>query len=182
MDAIEQTRRWVEEVVVGLNLCPFARPILHAQTLRYVVCAEASWQAQRRFFLEELSFLVRQEPSKVSTSLLIFPFGLELFPVYLDFVSIAESLVEEAGLLGEVQVASFHPEYQFGGVAPEDRSHFTNRSPFPILHLLREEDVSRAVDGPVDTEAIPERNIDRLYSLTDEQWLNLFGRNSPSNS
>ncbi len=176
---IAKTRRWLEEIVVGLNLCPFARPVMQADTLRYSVCETEEWDLQRRFFLEELSLLAEVEPTTISTSLLLFPKGLELFPVYLDFLGMAELLLEQAGLSGVFQVASFHPEYLFGGVEPSDRSHFTNRSPFPTLHLIREDDISRAVDGPIDTEGIPDRNIERLQRLSAEEWLALFGGPPP---
>lgn len=172
---VAQVQQWVEQIVVGLNLCPFARPVLNEQSLRYVVSDATDWNDLRRFVLEEMSLLWETPPSEVSTSLLIFSHSLQDFEDYLDFLEMADELLEEAGLEGVFQFASFHPNYRFEGEPPDSRSHFTNRAPYPILHLLREDSITKAVEGPLDTEQIPVRNIERLASLTDEEWSNLFG-------
>lgn len=173
---VEITQQWVERVVVGLNLCPFARPVVQEQSIRYAVCDASDWNTMRQFVLEEMLLIWEAEPSDITTSLLMFSQGLQDFLEYLEFLELADSLIEDAGLSGIFQVASFHPEYQFDGTSSEDRSNYTNRAPFPTLHLLREDDISRAVESSVDTTAIPERNIQRLLSMSEEEWNNFFGQ------
>lgn len=175
-------QQWVEQIVVGLNLCPFARPVLQDDALRYSICDATDWNELRRFVLEEMSLLWDAKPSEVTTSLLIFPNSLADFEEYLDFLEMADGLLGEAGLEGVFQFASFHPDYRFDGEPADSRSHFTNRAPYPILHLLREDSITRAVEGSLDTEQIPVRNMERLEGLSEEEWSNLFDKFVPTTS
>lgn len=158
-------RAWLERFVVGLNLCPFARPLLGADTLRIAVCEASDPSEMRLAFLRELDLLQRSEESEIATTLLAFPAALEAFGDYLDFLEEARELLAAAGLEGVIQVASFHPHYQFAGEAPGAASHYSNRSPYPLLHLLREEMLSRVLAEDADPAAIPARNIATLEAL-----------------
>lgn len=160
-----QTRQWVERVVVGLNLCPFARkPFLAGQ-----VCVHVSTACTEHALLEtlqqELFWLAEQPVQKVETTLLVVPDMLADFLDYNDFLHLANALLEQFGWEGEFQIASFHPHYQFAGTEPEDAENYTNRSPWPMLHLLREASLERATDNHPDPEGIPQRNIDNLNRL-----------------
>jgi hypothetical protein len=171
---LQQVETWVQEVVVGLNFCPFARPVVEKNTLRTVLSEADTFDEQIHFFLEELQRLVTTSPQEIATTLLLYPNGPEDFEAFLDLVDTAEALLEEAGLEDVVQLANFHPDYLFEGEEPEDLSHWTNRTPCPILHLIRVEDVSRAVDSNMDTESIPEHNIRTLHRLTSEERSQFF--------
>lgn len=174
-EAREAVQEWMERVVMGLNLCPFAKPEARAGRIRIVCCEGSSWAAMRRFVLHEMLHLWETPAQDVSTTLLVFPDSLHRFDDYLDFLALANDWLAQAGLEGVFQIASFHPAYCFEGVGQEERSHYTNRSPLPVLHLLREDDISRAIEGPLDTEAIPAHNIERLQQLSDAEWRELFG-------
>lgn len=162
---IEETKHWLEKIVVGLNLCPFARLPFLAGWVRYVVYEGADVVRLAELLVREARYLVRSPVSEVETSLLILPDALPDFLDYLDFLEEAEWLVRENGLEGIVQVASFHPDYQFAGTAPEAPENYTNRSPYPMLHLLREESIERALERYADPEKIPERNIEKMREL-----------------
>ena len=163
--AEQQIRRWLEEFVVGLNLCPFARPVLGSAQLRIAVCEAASDTALQTFFLTELDRLQSTAESEIATSLLVFTGALASFDDYLDFLDHAQELVYLAGLEGVVQLASFHPDYQFEGEAENAASHYSNRSPWPTIHLLREDMLARALMDFPDPEGIPQRNIATLDQL-----------------
>ena len=158
-------RAWLDEFVIGLNLCPFARPLQGANNLRIAVCPERSPEELRRAFLRELDLLQRSDESEIATTLLAFPAALEAFEDYLDFLEEAQQLLAAAGLEGVVQLASFHPHYQFAGEAPGAASHYSNRSPYPLVHLLREEMLSRVLADDADPEAIPARNVATLEAI-----------------
>jgi uncharacterized protein len=162
---VEQTRRWVEHFVVGLNLCPFARHPFRNGRIRYVVFEGADIVELARLLVKEAHWLSQQPASEVETTLIIHPEALPDFYDYLDFLEEAALLVRENGLEGLVQVASFHPQYQFAGTAPDAPENYTNRSPFPMLHLLREELVEQALEHYPDPELIPERNIATMNEL-----------------
>lgn len=168
VDAEGHTRRWLAEFVVGLNLCPFARPLLDSPQLRIAVCDAVDDSALSRFFLSELDLLQGTAESEVATSLLVFTAALAEFDDYLSFLEFAQQLLADAGLEGLLQLASFHPEYRFQGEAEHAASHFSNRSPWPILHLIREDMLSRVLGDFPDAEAIPARNIDVLEGLGAE--------------
>lgn len=159
------TREWVENMVVGLNLCPFAAPVVRAGTIRYRVSEARDEEALLREFLQDLSDLVATPEQELSTTLLITPHLLADFDDFLDLVADAEALLEQAGVEDLFQIASFHPGYLFEGVAAADISHWTNRAPYPTLHLIRQDEMSRALAFYKDPEQIPLRNIERLRQL-----------------
>ncbi|PLW70939.1 DUF1415 domain-containing protein [Pseudohalioglobus lutimaris] len=159
------TRRWLTEFVVGLNLCPFARPMLDNPQLRIAVCGGADDEALSRFFLNELDLLQSTAEAEVATSLLVFTAALVDFDDYLDFLDFSQGLLIDAGLEGLVQLASFHPEYRFAGEADNAASHFSNRAPWPTIHLIREDMLSRVLGEFPDAEAIPQSNIETLEGL-----------------
>ncbi len=171
-----QIRAWLDTFVVGLNLCPFAKPVLAADTLRLAVAAGSNTEPLARSFLEELDRLQQSAESEIATTLLVIPEGLAAFDDYLDFVELANQMVEQVGLLGTVQVATFHPNYCFEGEPSEGVSHYTNRSPYPMLHLLREEALEAAIAAYPEAEQIPARNIARLEALGCEQVLALWAQ------
>ncbi|MCB1649361.1 MAG: DUF1415 domain-containing protein [Pseudomonadales bacterium] len=151
------TRRWLEEAVIGLNLCPFARREYERGRIHFALCEETETEALLLAFAGELLRL-EQEPG-IDTTLLVFSRALESFDDYLDLLDMAQAWLEEQGLEGVYQLASFHPDYVFADVAETDAGNCTNRSPWPILHLLREDSVAEAVAAHRDIAGIPERNI-----------------------
>ena len=169
-DPVAETRRWIERAVIGLNLCPFAKAVMARQQVRLVL-SDASTAAALLAELGEELLLLRDTPADaVDTTLLIHPDVLGDFLDYNDFLDDADALVESLGLEGVLQVASFHPQYQFAGSAADDVENFTNRAPYPTLHLLREDSVSRAVAAFPDADAIVERNIATLRALGADGW------------
>ena len=173
-----QVRVWLREVVVGLNLCPFARPMLDSPGLRIAVCEDRAHEALLQAFLLELDVLQRVTEREIATTLLVFPHALAASEEYLQFVDAAQALLVDAGLEGLVQLASFHPHYLFAQEPEEDASHYSNRSPYPIIHLLREDMVGRALDDVVDPQQIPARNIETLNRIgvaeLQRRWQALF--------
>jgi len=174
-DAIEATRRWLERAVIGLNLCPFAKAVHVRGQIRWVLSDATTPEALLETLGEELLWLRDASAEEVDTTLLIHPQVLTDFLDYNDFLETADALVESLGLDGVLQVASFHPDYQFAGSAPDDVENFTNRSPYPTLHLLREDSVSRAVEAFPDAEVIVERNVETLRKLGVDGWRDLLG-------
>lgn len=177
-DVERHIRRWLDDFVVGLNLCPFARPLLGAENLRIAVCEETDIAAMRRVFLQELDLLQRSTEQDVATTLLGYPLALQNFDDYLDFLEDAQALLIDSGLEGLVQLASFHPDYRFAGEAPDAASHYSNRAPYPVIHLLREDMLTRALEDFPDPERIPGRNVETLTVIgVDElqrRWRALF--------
>lgn len=173
-------RLWLDEFVVGLNLCPFARPLLGAPNLRIAVCDASDAAALRNSFLCELELLQRSIEQDIATTLLAFPHALRDFADYLWFLDDAQELLLEAGLEGVVQLASFHPQYRFAGEAPDAASHYSNRAPYPLLHLLREDMLTRALADGADPHLIPDRNIATLNAIGVEElerrWQEIFSR------
>ena len=171
---IAATRRWIADVVIGLNLCPFARRVFEGGAIRYVVTAAANEEALLEHLARELKALAAVPLSAVETTLLIHPRALPDFLDYNDFLDEGDRLLADLGLVGTIQIASFHPAYQFAGTARDAVENFTNRSPYPMLHLLREESVSR-VAGDVDELAeIPRRNIATLRGLGKARILEML--------
>jgi hypothetical protein len=160
-----RVRAWLEQFVVGLNVCPFARPMVSSEALRIVVCDATQYQDVAPTFMNELDLIQRSSESMVATTLLAIPFALCDFEEYLDFIDDAESLLEKVGLNGVIQLASFHPDYQFEGEPMESAGHYTNRAPFPLIHFLREEMVTRALDQFPNPEQIPQHNIQTLEAM-----------------
>ncbi len=158
LEIIEATRRWVEQVVVAFNLCPFAKRELVKDRVRFVVSKAQDETTLLDELAHELALLNVDEA--VETTLLIHPQVLQDFYHYNDFLEAADELLVDMNLEGVYQVASFHPDYQFGGTEPDDVENYTNRSPYPMLHLLREDSLSEAIDNYPEVDLIPERNID----------------------
>ena len=168
------TRQWVETMVVGLNLCPFAAPVVKKNTLRYAVTEGQSEEDLAHAFLSELEKIQKANEVDIATSLVIMPKALADFYDYLDMLAVFENLLKASGLEGTFQLASFHPNYQFAGVAAEDLSHWTNRSPFPMVHIIREGQMERVLAHYPDPDAIPERNINLLRELGREELIKRF--------
>jgi len=156
---LERTRKWVADFIVGHNFCPFAGTPLQQNRVRFMLSEATDQESLMMDLWQEAAHLLDQEPAQLETSILVHPKVLTDFEDYLDFLGAAELLLEERDWDDELQIASFHPDYRFEGVEPEDNSHFTNRSPYPMLHLLRQDSVSWAVDTHPDIESIPERNV-----------------------
>jgi hypothetical protein len=154
--------------VIGLNLCPFAKAVSLKDQIRYVVSSARDPEALRADLLTELSYLAAADPALLDTTLLIHPFVLHDFLDYNDFLDDADLALDELELDGELQVASFHPQYRFEGSEPDDLANYTNRSPHPMLHLLREASVSRALESIADPARIYEANVERLRALGHE--------------
>ena len=164
-EAIDATRRWIEHVVIGLNLCPFARaPFVHDR-VRLCVSAARETGALLADLCHELELLQSADAQVCETTLLIHPHVLGDFFEYNDFLDAADGAIESLGLHGELQIASFHPAYQYADTAFDDIENHTNRSPYPTLHLLRESSIARAVAGMSDTQDIYRRNIHTLREI-----------------
>lgn len=164
------TRAWLEKAVIGLNLCPFAKSVHVNNRLRYVVSGATSPEELLKELAKELLLLRRSDPDEIETTLVIHPQVLQDFLDFNDFIGAADALVEDLELDGELQIASFHPQYQFDGTAPDDISNYSNRSPYPTLHILRESSIERAVETMTDTDAIYEANMATLEKLGLDGW------------
>lgn len=162
---IETTQQWVEQFVIGLNLCPFARHPYRTNKVRYVVFEGNNTEKLTEKLVMEINYLLETSPSVLETTLIILPEMLADFDEYLDYLEISEFVLAELDLDEAVQVASFHPDYQFDGTQPTDVENFTNRSPFPMLHLLREDSIDRAVEAFPEVGDIPARNIETMNNL-----------------
>jgi hypothetical protein len=171
---IALTRHWLERAVIGLNLCPFARAPHLGGRIRWVLSAATDTDALALDLLRELDHLRASDPAEIETTLLIHPRVLQDFLAYNDFLGVAEGLLAALGYGGEFQLASFHPQYCFEGSAVDAIENHSNRSPFPLLHLLRESSISRVVDAGADVDAIIERNQQRLRQLGAAGWAQLF--------
>jgi hypothetical protein len=174
MSAIAATRHWLERAVIGLNLCPFAKAVHVKEQIRWVESPARDAQALLEDLVRELQFLAAADPEAVETTLLIHPHALNDFLDYNDFLDAADAAIEELGLAGVLQVASFHPDYQFAGTAADDVENLSNRSPHPMLHLLREDSIDRAVATFPDVATIYERNIETLRRLGAAGWHRLL--------
>lgn len=168
------TRAWLEEVVIGLNLCPFARREYEGERILLQVCEATDTEELLLSFATELTRL-EQQP-QIETTLLIFSQALTSFDDYLDLLDMAQAWLEEQELEGVYQLASFHPAYQFAGTPLDDAANSTNRSPWPIIHLLRESSVEAAVAAHSDTAAIPPRNIALAREKGVDYWQELLTR------
>ena len=163
---IQATRAWLEQFVIGLNLCPFAAKPFREGRIHFGLehSFEPTQIAER--LIDELERL--QASPEIETTLLIAPNALSDFEVYWDFIEVAESIIEQLGLTGVFQIASFHPDYCFEGVEPNDPANRTNRSPYPMLHLLREQSLSEAIASYPDVAGIPDRNEQLLRHLAQQ--------------
>lgn len=175
-DPIADTRKWLEQIVIGLNLCPFAKAVYVKDQVRFVLSDATTVEVLVEELAEELVLLRDTPPEQIDTTLIVHPDVLTDFLDYNDFLDNADAAIEALDLQGILQVASFHPQYQFEGVAPDDVSNYTNRAPYPTLHLLREDSVERAVAAFPDPDVIVQRNIEILDKLGIEGWTRLLGR------
>ena len=162
---IAATTVWLDKVVIGLNLCPFAKSVYVKKQIRFVVSAAIQPEALLCDLKRELCLLADADPERIESTLLIHPGVLNDFAEYNDFLAVCDLAIAELELVGIVQTASFHPQYQFAGTKLNDVTNYSNRSPFPTLHLLREESVTRAVDTYPDASAIYDKNIATLKKL-----------------
>jgi len=167
---VAATRRWVERAVIGLNLCPFARAPFVRGRLHFRVSRARSTDELLADLREELCALQAADPGVRETTLLIHPHVLTDFFEYNEFLYTADAELLALGLEGDLQIASFHPDYRFADTAADDVENFTNRSPYPILHLLRESSIDVAVDALTDTDEIYRRNIRTLRQLGADGW------------
>jgi uncharacterized protein len=174
VDVIGDTRRWLERAVIGLQLCPFAASVYNGGRVRFRVSEQVSSEALLEELCAELVWLQAQEMTACETSLLIHPLVLTDFIAYNDFLSQCDAALADLGLEGELQIASFHPDYQFAGTNRDDIENYTNRSPYPMLHLLREASIERAVSGLRDSAEIYRRNVRTMRTLGIEGWRRLW--------
>ena len=173
-DIVAATQTWLEKAVIGLNLCPFAKAVHVKQQIRYVVSEAANARDLHSDLLREVQFLRNTAPDKIETTLLIHPNVLTDFLDFNDYLDVADALLEELNVDGVLQIASFHPDYQFAGTKPYDIENYTNRAPFPILHILREASITRVVDSYPDTDDIYLNNKETLKKLGKVGWSKLF--------
>ena len=168
--AIAETRAWVRRAVIGLNLCPFARAVDVKDQIRYVFSDATDPETLLATLVVELQRLADTDPALVDTTMLIHPRVLADFEDFNDFLELADAAVEDLDLDGVLQVASFHPQFQFADTEPDDITNATNRAPYPTLHLLREDSVDRAVAAFPEAESIFERNMETLEKLGAKGW------------
>ena len=170
---IAATQRWLEKAVIGLNLCPFAKAVHVKKQIRYVVSVATTPEALLEELMNELRTLQDSDPEKIDTTLLIHPYVLTDFLDFNDFLDTVDIAVAEPEFNNEFQIASLHPQYQFAGTVPDDIENYTNRSPYPTLHLLREESVDRAVAAFPDADQIVDNNVETLKELGHVGWKRL---------
>ena len=170
---IEDTAHWLNAAVIGLNLCPFAKAVQVKGQVRYQVCLSSNPQDLLQQLRDELLWLAQADPEVTETTLLMAPHALPDFLAFNDFLSDCDALLRDLGLEGELQIADFHPRYQFAGTQPQDPENFTNRAPYPTLHLLRETSIDRAVQAYPQADVIYERNVDLLNEMGVAGWQSL---------
>ena len=168
-DIIAATRYWVDKAVIGLNLCPFAKAVQVKGQVRYVVSEARTAEALLADLKTELEFLQAASPEQTDNTLIIHPHVLGEFFDFQTFLPRAKAALKKAWLVGEIQIASFHPQYQFADTEPDAISNYTNRAPYPTLHLLREASIERAVQS-IPADAIYENNIETLTKLGHAGW------------
>ncbi|TCK17937.1 hypothetical protein DFR30_1191 [Thiogranum longum] len=160
---ILHTRRWVEDIIVAHGFCPFAGREVERGSIRYTVSPQSRLAAALEVLIDEC--LLLDADGAIETTLLIYPVGFEVFEDYLEFAALAEDLLVAQGYEGVYQLATFHPDYCFADSAEDDPANYTNRSPYPLLHLLREDSLEKAIAGHSDPEGIPERNVSYAREL-----------------
>jgi len=178
--AEQQTRLWLKELVIGLGLCPFAQSVYDDDLVRYAVCEQTKWSDLYQWGLLELDSFQQSSEQKVATSLLIYPHALQDFSEFLDFFDTLSLAITEAGLAEVIQAVAFHPEFQHHGYSEQDPSHYTNRSPYPMIHLLRFAQLQRLEEQYPDLEQIPERNSESLAGLGEQALKRLWKSESGS--
>jgi hypothetical protein len=176
LSPLDATREWLERAVIGLELCPFAKAVHLKDQIRWVESGARDAETLLGDLVRELQVLAAADPAAIETTLLVHPQVLQDFGDYNDFLDVADAALVELGLEGELQIASFHPQYRFDGTAADDVTNFTNRSPHPTLHLLREAGIERAVASFPDAAQIYEKNVATLRRLGAAGWRALFTR------
>ncbi|WP_040725800.1 DUF1415 domain-containing protein [Thiomicrorhabdus sp. Kp2] len=171
---LDSVNQWLDKVVIGLNLCPFASKPFRDNQIRLSVSQSTSDANLLEDLQTELNLLAESKPEHIETTLLIVPNMLGDFYDYNDFLEYVDALIEDNEWQGIFQVATFHPNYQFGGTEPEDDENLTNRAPYPILHLLREASLEKAIEHYPNPELIPEHNIETVCGLSQQQKVALF--------
>ena len=169
-EAIAATKLWLERAVIGLNLCPFAKGVHVKNQIRYVVSTAQTPEELLRDVLSEFEVLAEASPAEIDTTLLIHPHVLTDFLDYNDFLEVIDAALEEVDLADMLQVASMHPQYQFADTEPDDITNYTNRSPYPTLHLLREDSIDEAVAAFPEAEQIFDKNIETMRKLGHDGW------------
>lgn len=169
-EVIAATKLWLEKAVIGLNLCPFAKGVHVKNQVRYVVSAAQTPEDLLAEVLKEFEVLAEASSEKIDTTLLIHPQVLTDFLDYNDFLEVVDAALEEVDLAGILQVASMHPQYQFADTELDDITNYTNRSPYPTLHILREDSIDQAVAAFPEAEMIFEKNIETMKNLGHEGW------------
>jgi hypothetical protein len=181
---IQQTKNWIKQVVIGLDLCPFADRTFNDNSIDYIVVDSVKKEqhlqqpALQQHTLEKLadSFSALDKNTAIETSLLIFPDSYSQFDDYLELLHLANLLLEDLRYSGTYQIASFHPDYCFAGCKKDDASNFSNRSPYPMLHILREKSIEQAIAGYEDIESVPENNIKKLQKIGYEKMQQKLNR------
>ena len=179
---IAATQHWLERAVIGLNLCPFAKAVHVKKQIRYVVSSATTPEELMDELIRELELLAETAAEKIETTLLVHPYALTDFLDYNDFLDVADEALEELDLAGELQIASMHPHYQFADTEPDDIDNYTNRSPYPTLHLLRESSVAQAVMAFPEADKIFDKNIETMGRLGHEGWDKLWLADSAKES
>ena len=174
--ALDDTRVWLEKAVIGLNLCPFAKAVHTKGQIRWVLSAAQEPGALLQDLVRELQLLAQADPEAVATTVLVHPQVMQDFLDFNDFLDVADAALEDLQLDGVLQIASFHPQFQFEGTEPDDMGNCSNRAPWPTLHLLREDGIEQAVAAFPEPEAIFEKNIATLQALGPEGWERLLKR------
>ena len=175
-DIVRLTKAWLEHAVIGLNLCPFAKSVYVKEQIDYRLCNATEPDQLLDALKTALQDLVDTDPEVIDTTLLIHPWVLQDFFEYNNFLDRADNLLDKAGLNGVIQIASFHPQYQFADTTPDDITNSTNRSPYPMLHLLREDSLTKAIDAVPEAATIFERNMETLRNLGSDGWQQLQDR------
>lgn len=172
--AAADTQRWVEKAVIGLNLCPFAKAVQIKGQVRYAVSDAVDEEGVLADLEDELMLISEADPEAIDTTLVILPEALHDFYEFNDFGELSDRLLKRMRLVGELQVATFHPAFQFADTGPDDIGNYTNRSPYPTLHILREASIDRAVEAFPEAEKIYEKNIETMENLGIEGWRKLM--------
>lgn len=171
---VAETQRWLERAVIGLNLCPFAKSVHVKKRIRYAVTGAETADELLAELEHELQLLVETDPDQLDTILLIHPRAMTEFLDFHFFLAEADALLKNLGYTGVFQIASLHPDYEFAGSEPDDIDNYSNRSPYPTLHLLREASIDRAVAAFPDAASIYERNMETLRRMGHEGWRRLW--------
>jgi len=172
------THLWLERAVIGLKLCPFAGAVYRNQQIRYALTAARTADDLLAELEREMKLLIQLDPNTVDTTLLIHPLAMSDFLDYHFFLAEANAALRNLGLRGVLQIASFHPQYEFAGSAPDDIENYSNRSPYPMLHLLREASLDRGIAAFPASSEIPDKNIETLRTLGHAGWRRLWERDS----